>query len=81
MNTINTDTLINFLLSQKQQEKTIELELLAILFYDHIKIHNRKGTLKSYKCNLIDLFNYLNTLLKLSILLFIVISTLIVDRE
>lgn len=58
MNTINTDTLINFLLSQKQQEKTIELELLAILFYDHIKIHNRKGTLKSYKCNLKDLFNY-----------------------
>ena len=48
MNTINTETLINFLLSQQQSEKTIEITQLQKMFYEHLKIHNRPGTLNSY---------------------------------
>lgn len=49
MNTINTEQLINFLLSQQQQEKTIDIGILQNLFYEHLKLHNRTGTLNSYR--------------------------------
>lgn len=49
MNTINTETLINFLLQQQKSEKTINISLAYSLFLDHVKLNNRAGTLKSYK--------------------------------
>lgn len=60
MNTINTEQLINFLLSQQKEEKTIEIGLLQNLFYEHLKLHNRKGTLNGYKEGMKPLLKFLH---------------------
>ena len=48
MNTINTETLINFLLQQQKTEKTIEIKLAYKMFFNHLELNNRKGTINAY---------------------------------
>lgn len=60
MNTINTETLINFLLQQQKTEKTIELKLAYKIFFDHLELNNRKGTIDAYTSTLKPLMEYLN---------------------
>lgn len=59
MNTINTETLIQFLLQQQTTEKTIEIDLAYKIFINHLKVHNRTGTIKAYKCCLKPFFKFL----------------------
>lgn len=57
-NQINTQQLISFLLNQ-QQEKSIEITTCYDFFINHLKIHNRAGTLSAYKSTLKSILNYL----------------------
>lgn len=57
-NNLNTQELINFLLSQQKEEKTIELSNCYKLFMEHLTLHNRAGTKKSYICILKPIWNY-----------------------
>ena len=82
MNTINTEQLINFLLSTQQEEKTIEIDLLLKQFYQHLKLHNRAGTLNSYKESLKPLlkFFYLEKITKTHEVTSVVINKFIHQR-
>lgn len=57
-NQINTQQLINFLLSQ-QQEKSLDINTCYKIFMNHLSIHNRAGTIHSYQATLKPLLNYL----------------------
>lgn len=57
-NQINTQQLISFLLNQ-QQEKSIEIATCYDFFINHLKIHNRTGTLSAYKATLKSILDYL----------------------
>lgn len=59
MNTINTQELINFLLQQQHVEKTIEINTGLNIYFDYLRLHNRAGTLKSYKTCFKPLLEYL----------------------
>lgn len=59
MNQINTQQLIDFLLNQSQ-EKSIELRTCYKLFMNHLTIHNRQGTINSYKVQLKPILAYLD---------------------
>ncbi len=57
-NTIDTQSLINFLLSQQNVEKTIEIKSAYNIFMNHLQIHNRPGTIKAYKADLKQILTY-----------------------
>lgn len=57
-NTINTETLIQFLLQQQTTEKVIELETAYKIFMNHLNINNRKGTKDAYICCLKPVFAF-----------------------
>lgn len=59
-NTINTDTLIQFLLQQQKVEKSIELNTAYKIFMDHLSINNRQGTIEAYQCCLKPVYNFFN---------------------
>ena len=59
-NTINTDTLIHFLLQQQKVEKSIELDTAYKIFMDHLSINNRQGTIEAYQCCLKPVYNFFN---------------------
>ncbi len=58
MNTIDTDKLINFLLEQKETERSIELKTAYNIFMDYLKLHNRQGTINAYKTDLKSIYIY-----------------------
>jgi integrase/recombinase XerD len=57
MNTINTEQLIKYLL--EQENKTLSLDQLIKLFYQKLKLNNRKGTINGYTSTLKPIMNYL----------------------
>lgn len=58
MNTINTETLIQFLLQQQKTEKVIQLDQAYNIFINHLKINNRPGTVDAYMCDLKPVFKF-----------------------
>ncbi len=58
-NQINTQELIKFLLNQ-QQDKSLDIKTCYDFFMNHLSIHNRKGTISSYKACLRTILRYLN---------------------
>ena len=57
-NTINTQQLIDFLLQQQTVEKSIELSSAYKIFFNYLKLHNRKGTLNAYKSALKPIMDF-----------------------
>ena len=60
MNQIDTQQLINFLLSQQQSEKSMEINTCYKIFMNHLSIHNRAGTIHAYESALKPLLKYLD---------------------
>lgn len=58
MNTINTDTLIQFLLQQQTAEKVIQLDNAYKIFMNHLNINNRPGTIDAYQRCLKPVFSF-----------------------
>lgn len=58
-NNLNTEDLINFLLAQQKEEKTIEISNCYKIFMEHLTLHNRPGTKKCYICVLKPLMKFL----------------------
>ena len=57
MNTINTDELISFLL-KTQQSKNMSIENLTNIFFQHLNLNNRAGTISAYKSTLKPVFKF-----------------------
>ena len=59
MNQINTEQLINFLLSQQQSEKSVDISNAYKIYIDYVKLHKRAGTLDSYTTALKPVIKFL----------------------
>lgn len=57
-NSINTQELINFLISKTDNVKSIEITNMYKIFMDELFIHNRQGTINSYNAILKPVMKY-----------------------